>query len=194
MDLTPREAATLLGRSERTVRQWLQSGRLAGRRVGSRWLVPRHALPLTPAQRGELMRRADDLRGAVEAALPSRLGDGSRRSHRSLVDDDLFVALQAARGRATALDLSAEGSAALRTAAHQIGAARYHFAADQKRAALEAARGALGVCLAEVLWGAPAPLPAEHAAFIIEIEDEVLRRLAGRLRWVESLEASRGTP
>lgn len=41
MDLSIKEAATLIGKSERTVRHMAQTGRLPARRIGSRWVISR---------------------------------------------------------------------------------------------------------------------------------------------------------
>jgi len=44
MDLSIKEAATLIGKSERTVRHMAQTGRLPARRIGSRWVIRRSDL------------------------------------------------------------------------------------------------------------------------------------------------------
>ncbi len=41
MDLSIKEAAALIGKSERTVRHMAQTGRLPARRIGSRWVIHR---------------------------------------------------------------------------------------------------------------------------------------------------------
>jgi len=41
MDLSIKEAASLIGKSERTVRHMAQTGRLPARRIGSRWVINR---------------------------------------------------------------------------------------------------------------------------------------------------------
>jgi len=61
MDLTIREVATLLGRSSRTVRAQVARGEIPGVKRGRRWLVPRHNLPLTEAQRRSLQAKAETL-------------------------------------------------------------------------------------------------------------------------------------
>ncbi len=70
MTLTVREAATLTGRSERTIRAQLKRGALKGVKRAGHWLLPRSALPLDAGRRRALARKADDLRDAVETALP----------------------------------------------------------------------------------------------------------------------------
>jgi excisionase family DNA binding protein len=37
--LTPQEVATLLGKNERTVRNWLNEGNLPGHQIHGRWVV-----------------------------------------------------------------------------------------------------------------------------------------------------------
>ena len=70
MDLTVREAATLLGCSARSVRARLVRGSLPGQKKGSTWTIPRDRLPLTELQRRKLQRKADAVRRAVEDVLP----------------------------------------------------------------------------------------------------------------------------
>jgi excisionase family DNA binding protein len=43
-EITPKEAAELLNRTDSRVRQLLRDGTLPGRRVGRRWLVQRAAV------------------------------------------------------------------------------------------------------------------------------------------------------
>ncbi len=42
--VTPTVAAKLLGKSSDTIYRWLNEGRLAGRRVGGRWMVYRDSV------------------------------------------------------------------------------------------------------------------------------------------------------
>ena len=49
MDLTVREAATLLGCSSRSVRARLARGSLLGQKRGGYWKIPRDRLPLIDA-------------------------------------------------------------------------------------------------------------------------------------------------
>jgi excisionase family DNA binding protein len=73
MELTIREAATLLGRSERAVRAQVARKALPAVKRGGRWMTPRHALPLTDAQRQAVREKADDVRAAVESAVRKHL-------------------------------------------------------------------------------------------------------------------------
>lgn len=70
MDLTIREAATLLGKSARTVRHMAKTGALPARRVGGRWVVRRDDLvaidPAFAERRAEVVEVA---RTRVNAAL-----------------------------------------------------------------------------------------------------------------------------
>ena len=89
MDLSVREAATLMGRSPRTVRSQLARGELRGVKRGGGWWVDRMHLPLTEAQREALLNKADGVRDAVEDALATRTGRRSGRFH-SVADLDAF--------------------------------------------------------------------------------------------------------
>ena len=63
MELSITEAATLLGRSARTVRAQVARGELPGFKRGGQWVIRKEALPLSEAQR--------------RAAL----GEGERQGH-----------------------------------------------------------------------------------------------------------------
>ena len=84
MDLTIREAATVLGVRPRTVRDRLKRGTLTGHKRGGRWVIPRHALPLNDVQRQALHAKADSLRDALEAALPAPARRGASQRLRDL--------------------------------------------------------------------------------------------------------------
>lgn len=63
MEISIKDAAELLGKSERTVRHMAQSGRLPARRVGSRWLIDREEL-----QSGKYSGSGDDAELEAELA------------------------------------------------------------------------------------------------------------------------------
>jgi len=92
MHLSLREAATILGRSQRTVRDWLVRGRIAGRKRDGRWVVERRDLPMTDEQRAVLQSRAERIRESVERALPSRAAARRGDRRRSIADLDTFRA------------------------------------------------------------------------------------------------------
>jgi excisionase family DNA binding protein len=90
MKLSIREAATLLGRSPRTLRAQLARGEIPGVKKGGRWTLDRRDLPLTESQRRALQGKADSLREAVEDALPSRVADRAGKRAKSLADLEVF--------------------------------------------------------------------------------------------------------
>lgn len=187
MQLSLKEAAQLIGRSERTLRGWFASGRIAARKVDGRWRVHRKDLPLTDAQRRQMGQRVDHLRDVVDAALPSRLGGGARRS---LADDDLFRAIVDLVAAADACAIEPPLRAHLVASARALGAARYAFKRSEKVAALQAARAALGWFAADVLVNAQGRLEGPEVALVVLLEADVLRRLGGRLKWAESLKTA----
>lgn len=80
MELNVREAATLMGRSPRTVRAQLARGDLPGVKRQGQWRLQRRHLPLTEDQRRALQARAEGIRQLVEEALPGRTAATSGRS------------------------------------------------------------------------------------------------------------------
>lgn len=65
MEISIKDAADLLGKSERTVRHMAQTGRLPARRVGSRWLIDRDDL-----LSGKYSGQDDDVEAEAGAAEP----------------------------------------------------------------------------------------------------------------------------
>ncbi|MCK6504091.1 helix-turn-helix domain-containing protein [Myxococcota bacterium] len=110
MELTVREAATLLGRSPRAVRAQAARGELPAVKRGRQWLIVSEGVPLTPTQRRAVQARADSVRAVVEAALPGRDARSTGDRYRGLGDLEAFVLVRdAARGaRALGAALPAE--------------------------------------------------------------------------------------
>ncbi|MFH1467218.1 MAG: helix-turn-helix domain-containing protein [Pseudomonadota bacterium] len=90
MELSVREAATLLGRSPRTVRAQAARGELPAVKRGNVWLIKGEHLPLTERQRRAVQGRADEVRAAVEAALPGRGATTPGDRRKGLADLDAF--------------------------------------------------------------------------------------------------------
>jgi excisionase family DNA binding protein len=90
VELSVREAAVVLGRSPRTVRAQLIRGDLPGVKRDGRWRIPKDALPLTERQRRALAAKADSIRAAVDAALPSRAATTPRSRIPCIDDSEAF--------------------------------------------------------------------------------------------------------
>jgi excisionase family DNA binding protein len=80
MEISIKDAAELLGKSERTVRHMAQSGRLPARRVGSRWLIDREEL-----QSGKYTSSGDD--AEVEAELAAESTEDSEVTNAPAADE-----------------------------------------------------------------------------------------------------------
>lgn len=203
MDLSVREAAVVLGRSQRTVRDQLARGDLPGVKRDGRWWVRKDALPLTEPQRRALAAKAESLRQAVEAALPSRAAT-SPRSRRPCVDDSAAFRL----GRALLFRLEAQIDAprrpaphdanselprlraALRAALMQIAVSVHQFAPALKLAALNRARHLMAREAARLALDAPHDEPLEPGLpgpLQVELEAELLPAIAREARRAERL-------
>lgn len=198
MQLGLREAATLMGMSERTLRAWLARGRVAGTKRDGRWLVERGSLPLTEAQRATMQDRAEAIRDAVEAALPSRVAtraDGGRtRRRRSIADLDTFRAANAVRGAllsaaATAEDVALGRAArSMRSGLLELCEGVHAFEASSKIRALRRARRSFSRAVGLLLIDDCGSTPDGVRHSIVErLETEVLPSLGGLLRWSERL-------
>jgi excisionase family DNA binding protein len=90
--LDVRAAAALAGRHPETIRRWVRSGRLAGRRTGNRLLVARgdvealageHGFAPSPgawAERAQALRETRGVAGTHRSAADLVLGNRAERS------------------------------------------------------------------------------------------------------------------
>ena len=72
MNLSIREAATVLGRSERTLRDQVKRGVIRARKVNNKWVIREADLPMDESRRLARRHQADAIRGAVEKAIHRR--------------------------------------------------------------------------------------------------------------------------
>ena len=191
MELTVREAATLMGRSARTVRAQLARGELKGTRRSGRWHVQAEHLPLTAEQQKALQNRADSVRQAVDAVLPSRTASYKGQRRRSLVDLDAFRHGAEVLAQLRADSASDEITSRLEAALLSVAEAHYQYTPRLKRLALEKARAGMATTVGLLLLsGAGAPDHPHHAA-METLEASAIPALAGLARWVERMEQRR---
>ncbi|MCB9765616.1 MAG: helix-turn-helix domain-containing protein [Alphaproteobacteria bacterium] len=193
MDLTLREAATLLGRSPRTLRGQLARGDVPGRKKGGRWLIPSDTLPLTEPQRRALQAKADEVRELVEDALPSRTARRRKEGLRSVVDLEAFRV-----GRPVLRALQAADRPALVPAAAELerclvilAEGCHLFHREPKLAALNEARSHLGRAIGHLALAAEDPTAEPEATWLSTLEREALPALSGLVRWAERLPQGR---
>lgn len=174
MDLSLQDVATLLGCSPRTLRARLARGDVTGRKVGSRWLIDRDALPLTADQRRALRERVDGVRATVERAIRKR-----SQVH-SVEDLNPF-----SHGRALLHTLPADEPAAvdLRAGLTLLAVAHHEFDRQRQITALHEARAAVARAAGALLLGAT----PDQLAWGRRLEDEVLPPIGGLVRWAEGL-------
>lgn len=189
MDLTLREAALLLSRSERTVRAQLARGELRGRKCGRSWLLRSEDLPLTASARSDLARRAEVAHEAVEASLPDRVRQARRRL--PIAELELFRLgrdfLGELRARLCLRPLVGPFESGLR----DVVLARHEFDPVLAREALRNVRRSWSEVLFRLLTlEADEVVGAELAQ---RLEQELLRRLGGMLRRSDDRARSRGT-
>lgn len=178
MELTLREAATILGVTPRAVRARIARGSLHGFKRGGRWVVPRSSLDGDPEQRRRLRAVSDDVRATVEKALPDR-------DARSVAELKPFRETVAVLTRVQDAPAPAPRAVdALHEALGLLAEGHHQFHRDTKVAAFAAARGRLCHALAALLL-TPTDPPARHAAEAIE--RQVLPPRAGLIRWAEGL-------
>jgi hypothetical protein len=196
VDISIREAAVLLGRSQRTLRAQLARGEIAGRKQGSRWVIARHDLPLTEAQREALALRAGEIRETVERALPSRVAAKRGQRRRSLADLDTFrlgreVLLGLHGGSADGGERRRAAEDSLETGLLALAEGVHAFDPGEKIAALRRARSGFSRAAALLLLEAGEPPREPELGSVVRLENEVLPSLAGLLRWSEKLAEKR---
>ncbi len=197
MELSVREAATLMGRTPRAIRAQVASGKLPGRKKGGRWRISSEALPLDEARRRGLQAKADGLRRAVERVLPSRTASTSGDRRRSVADLGSFQA-----GSSLLRELADRGDEVLGTAAADqarellqealldLSEAAHHYDRSAKLAACLRCRAGLARATGLLLLAAPDPQASPVFDWLTLLETEALPALAGFIRWVERLEAA----
>jgi hypothetical protein len=184
MELSVAQAAALVGRSPRAVRAWIASGRLAARKTERGWFVRSEELPLTEAQREQVQRRSENVRSAVDAALPSRAAMSRDRRSRSLLDLDVYrLLLEQVAGlqaRGAALSASHEvlrATTLARRAAISLAEGLVERMPAPRLRHLLDARRMLGKALAHL------HLCEEGKSHAVPFEQQILPMLGGLLRW-----------
>ncbi|MBI2376739.1 MAG: helix-turn-helix domain-containing protein [Deltaproteobacteria bacterium] len=178
MKISLREAAQLLGKSERQVRYMVKEGRLQAHKDGSRWLIERSDLPLPPSavQRGVEERAR--LTGVLEAALgPAE----SPRKRYSVTDLKVFEA-----GRtlypliAAAAGEDSSAARRLREGLGLVACGCHTFQRRDKVTFFQKAREQLCFALSALLLG-----DETQRGLGQRLEGEVLPSLGGLLRAAE---------
>lgn len=192
MQLTVREAATLLGQSPRTVRARLLRGDLPGTKDGGRWAIDRRDLPLTERQRQALQHKAESLRRTLDEALPSRLARTAGQRTRSIADLEAFrhgaELLAELEGASCSEEPGHRRTARLvRGALLALSEVVHHYDGEMKLAAVRRARTGLARAAGELLLAAGSPPVEPYAGWAVKLETEVLPAVAGLARWAESL-------
>ncbi len=198
MELSLREAATLIGRSSRTLRAQLSRGEIVGTKRNGHWTVDRHALPMTDSQRLALQSRADAVRDAVESALPSRLAERPGQRRKSVADLDAFrhakeawIALrQGVPGEELSPSILRAGRL-LERGLLSLAEATHAFDVPSKRRVLRRARSLISRAVGHLLLSMPSIPPEPLRSIVVRIETEVLPAIGGLLRWTERLERRR---
>jgi hypothetical protein len=195
MELSVREAATLCGKSPRTLRAQLARGELPGVKRNGRWRVDRRHLPLTEAQRRALQARADGVRRLVEDALPSRTATKRGEPARSLADLDAFRVTVALMNRVSE-DAKRDTSPTarrletyLRRAALMLAETFHQFDPRLKLEAVNRARSQLARATAVMLIDGGDPISEPAFTWLTVLEREVIPTVGGLARAIDRLGA-----
>lgn len=180
MELTLREAATILDITPRAARARVRRGTLRGYKRGGRWLIPRAALDDDPGQRRRLRAVSDETRATVEGALPDREARSVSDLKPFREARRLVIALEPHH---SASEPTSMARAALIDGLGRLAEGHHQFHRDDKLAGYGAARALFCRALACLLLTDSQPALAAART----IEREVLPPLAGLIRWAERL-------
>lgn len=168
------EAAALLGKSERQVRYLIQTGKLAGDKVGGRWRVSAEALGNLPERRAQAAEKREALRAIVERALPT--GDVAPWSVRSM--RAVRHALDLHRGLVEAFSAGSPEARAVAEALRHLVRGGHAFQRAEKRSAYQEARLATCDAVSALLLRGS----TEALALVDAAESGLMPALAGLLR------------
>jgi len=198
MELSVREAATLMGRSPRTVRAQLARGDLPGIKKNGQWRVRRRHLPLTEAQHLALQNKAQSVRDAVEKALPSRIARSSGDRTKSIIDLEAFRSGASVLQSLRTFQGATPPESALRGAEQELeeallalSEAVLQFDRPLKLEALNRSRARVARAVALLLLNADMPPREPILGWVRQLEGEVAAGIGGLARWVDRLRGQR---
>jgi hypothetical protein len=193
MKLTIREAATLLGRSPRTLRDQVSRGEIPASKRDGRWVVERRHLPLTDSQRQALQVRAQEIRSVVDEALPGRLADRPSDRRRSLADLDAFrLGAETLRVLLSeSADSAADAVPHLHAALLDLAESQAVFTRASKLSAIDRARASVGRAVATLLLDSEAHTAPTRVESIHTLEHRLLPALHGLARQASRLPGGR---
>lgn len=188
MEITLNEAAKILGRPARTLRDQVSRGAIPGSKIGGKWVLHSDKLPLTERQRRAVQARAEEIRASVEEVLPSRAATSRAQGRRSLADLEPFR-----KGSSVLREMREAGerwnpaAAELEAGLLALAESNAWYDRDAKVAGIRAARACVGRSVARLLMDGDAPLAEPVPGWLETLEREVLPLLAGLSRWAERL-------
>lgn len=180
MQLTIRQTADRLGKSERQVRYMIQQGSLPARKDGGRWVIDASDVTVSPGQKQAAERRDDRLRAAVEDALELSARPSKRRF--SLQDLRAFkVGAAVYRDALTSLGEAHPAVTALHRGLEHLARGCHRFERNEKVHAYRLARDDASLAACALALG-------EHpqaAALLERVEQELMGAMAGLLQRVD---------
>lgn len=198
MELSVRQAATLMGRSPRTVRAQVARGELPGVKKNGQWKIERRHLPLTEAQHHALQQKAQAIRDTVETALPSRVAAHAADRTKSLLDLDAFRAgvsvlrhLRASSESTLSDDTRRRVGERIEGALLVLSEAVLQFDRQVKLEALHRSRARVAHAIAFLLIDSQMPPPEPVLGWVRKLENEVAAGIGGLARWVDRLRGKR---
>lgn len=190
MKLTVKEAAALLGKSERTIRHLAQAGTIPAERLGNQWVFDREKLvagdaDAVAARAAEVGRIRQHVEAAIEAVTPPPPDGRGFYSVREVVAFRTCSRVLAEVEGAEQPSLN-HAASALRDCLHRLADGFHQFAPEHKISRLLAARSACCAAIAELAHAAAHQGVAKADGWADALEKEALGSLRGLIRRAES--------
>lgn len=189
MQVSLREAATLLRRPVRTLRGQIARGEIRATKVQGRWQVDVADLPMTEDRQQRFEDRVQHIEAAVDAAIPAQLRTARQKPHRSVVD---LIPFREGLQVLPELDklepqTSSRSRALLDRALLDLAEAAQDISYEQRALTLRRARASFGR-LVGLLHMVATTNETNNVApeLITRLETTILPSLGGLLRWTEA--------
>ena len=187
MELSLKETATLLGKTQRQIRYMIQQGNLKATKQGGRWVVASVDLPLSEAQRRAGAARAEKIRDVVQTATAPAVAAGEKagRARYSVRDLRPFSSAEAAyREICAQIGPTDPAAAAVREALTILSQGCHMYYPREKAQRYGTARERIAAAVASLLVDGPAG-DESRRALADRLEQQVLPDITGVIRYTE---------
>ncbi len=179
-ELTLREAAVALGRSERQVRYMIQQGSLKATKRGLQWVVASEELPLTEVQRREVRERIDRATEAMGRGLEGAKKVGAKDENRkpySVTALRVFLTAEELHGLiAREVGADSDATRAVHSILVALAQGCHAFHPREKGDHFSRARDLAAACFVDLRLGGASS--ESRAALALRVEEELVSSIS----------------